>query len=414
MLVYVLNKNGKPLMPCSPRKARLLLKTKAAKVVKRCPFTIQLKHGSSGYKQHITLGVDSGSKTIGLSASTTKKELFSGTCFLRNDIVNLLSDRKRLRAGRRFHKTRYRQPRFLNRVSSKKKGWIAPSIQNKIQTHLKVIENLHKILPITKIIAEVASFDIQKIKNPDISSSEYQKGEQLNFANVREYVLFRDGHICQHCRGKSKDKVLCVHHLESRKTGGNAPNNLLTLCKNCHADYHSGEIELPTKRGKSFRDAAFMGIMRWEFFKQLQAKYSNTTLTYGYITKNTRITHNLPKEHQFDAYCIAGNISAMRMNVLCRMRKMRSHDRMIHKMNYAKGHVKIRTRQGYIIHGFRKYDFVEAKGKFGFITNRRLKGSFGVSDLEGKLLIGTSPKHIKIIETTHNILSEIVGKFKSM
>lgn len=93
MLVYVLNKNNVPLMPCSPRKSRILLKEGKATVVKRTPFTIKLKYGSSGYKQEITLGVDAGSKMIGLSATTEKKELFAGECNLRNDIVRLLSSR---------------------------------------------------------------------------------------------------------------------------------------------------------------------------------------------------------------------------------------------------------------------------------------------------------------------------------
>lgn len=218
MLVYLLNKHGKPLMPCSCRKARLLLKEKKANVVKRTPFTIQLLYGSSGYKQPITLGVDAGSKVIGLSATTEKQELFAGECHLRNDIVRLLATRRTLRKTRRSQKTRYRQPRFLNRVSTKKAGWVAPSIINKIQTHEKVINNIYKILPITKLIIEVASFDIQKIKNPEISGKEYQEGEQLNFWNTREYVLFRDSHKCQSCKGKSNDKILNVHHIETRKT----------------------------------------------------------------------------------------------------------------------------------------------------------------------------------------------------
>ena len=174
MLVYVLNKYEKPLMPCKPAKARKLLKNKKAIVINKEPFTIKLLYGSSGYKQNISLGVDPGSKIIGLSATTEKKELFASNVELRNDIVNLISTRKEYRKNRRSRKTRYRKPRFDNR--RKKEGWIAPSIKNKIDTHLKVIENIYKILPITKLIVETASFDIQKIKNPRISGEEYQKG----------------------------------------------------------------------------------------------------------------------------------------------------------------------------------------------------------------------------------------------
>ena len=139
---------------------------------------------------------------------------------------------------------------------------MAPSVRNRVDAHLKVIRLVHGILPISKITIEVAQFDAQKIKDPSISGEGYQRGEQLGFWNVREYVLARDGHKCQHCDGKSKDPVLNVHHLESRKTGGNAPNNLVTLCETCHKNYHQGDIKLKIRRGASLRDAAVMNIMR--------------------------------------------------------------------------------------------------------------------------------------------------------
>ncbi|MCP5461163.1 MAG: HNH endonuclease [Thermotogae bacterium] len=296
MLVYVISKHGKPLMPCNPQKARRLLKEQKAKVVKRTPFTIQLLYGSSGYKQDVILGVDAKSKTIGVSASTENKELFSAEVELRTDIVDLLSTRRTLRRSRRNRKTRYGQSRFLNR--RKPEGWVAPSVQNKIDTHIKVVKLVHAILPITRVVVEVAQFDVQKIKNPDILGEDYQQGEQLGFYNVREYVLFRDKHTCQHCNGKSRDPILNVHHIESRKTGGNSPDNLITLCETCHKRYHKGGIELKVKRNSSFRDAAFMGIMRWASYNKLKEQYSNVHLTFGYITKNVRIKHNLEKSHR--------------------------------------------------------------------------------------------------------------------
>ena len=272
-MVYVLNKENKPLMPCSNRKARILLKQNKAIVVKRTPFTIKLIYGSSGYKQEITLGIDAGSKTIGVSASTSKKELYAGEVELRNDIVNLLSTRREQRRSRRNRKTRYRAPRFNNRVSSKKPGWLAPSVNNKIDSHITVINNVCSILPVSKIIVEVASFDIQKIKAIELGKSvptgtDYQAGEQLDFWNVREYVLFRDGHTCACCKCKAKSgddestkqkrKILNVHHIESRKTGGNAPNNLITLCEVCHDDYHKGKIKLNTCTEVPFNDIIYL------------------------------------------------------------------------------------------------------------------------------------------------------------
>ena len=239
-------------------KVRILLKQGKVKVIKKCPFTIQLLYSSTNYTEEITLGVDSGSKHIGLSATTKDKVLFESDVELRNDIVDLLSTRKQNRRARRNHKTRYRKARFDNR--RRKVGWLAPSVQNKVDNHLTVIRKVHEILPISKIIVEVAAFDIQKIKNPTINGTEYQQGAQLDFWNVREYVFFRDGHQCQCCKGKSKDKILNVHHIESRKIGGNAPNNLITLCETCHAGYHKGTVKLPKtiKRGMSFKDDTFM------------------------------------------------------------------------------------------------------------------------------------------------------------
>ena len=149
-------------MPCSPCKARRLLKAGKAKVIKKEPFTIKLLYGSSGYRQDITLGVDAGSKHVGASASTEKKELYTSQLELRGDtIVKLLATRREARHTRRNHKTRYRKARFLNRVHSKHKGWLAPSIENKIHAHIKLIDSIYKILPVTKLIIETASFDIQ-------------------------------------------------------------------------------------------------------------------------------------------------------------------------------------------------------------------------------------------------------------
>ena len=136
MLAYVLNKDGKPLMPCKSVKARILRKQKKAKVIRREPFTIQLLHGSSGYKQPVTLGVDAGSKHIGLSASTKQKELYLADVEPRTDIAKLISTRRELRRSRRYRKTRYRPTRFDNR--KKPEGWLAPSVMNRINAHLSV------------------------------------------------------------------------------------------------------------------------------------------------------------------------------------------------------------------------------------------------------------------------------------
>lgn len=408
MVVYVLNKHGKPLMPCKPAKARHLLRDGKAIVIRREPFTIQLLYGSSGYKQPITLGVDAGSKHIGISATTEKKELYASDVELRTDITEKLATRRQNRRSRRNRKTRYRQPRFQNRIRSKNKGWLAPSVENKIQMHFKVVRDGHKILPITRIIVETAAFDIQRIKNPEISGEEYQHGDQLGFWNVREYVLFRDNHECQHCHGKSGDKILNVHHIESRKTGGDAPNNLITLCETCHKKYHNGEIDIKIKRGQSFRDAAFMGIMRWTFYNRLKQIYPNVGMTYGYITKNTRIRNNLPKEHYVDAYCITGNTDAEPLDYFFYQKQVRKTNRQIHKANTLKGGRKKLNQSPKYVKNYQLFDKVEYDGKPYYIFGRRTSGYFDIRTLSGEKVNNgsVSYKKLKKLETRRNILTE--------
>ena len=383
-MVYVINKDGQPLMPTERHgKVRRLLRDKKAKVIRRCPFTIQLLYDTTSIVQEVTLGVDAGSKVVGLSATTKKKVLFEAEVILRNDIVDLLSTRRELRRERRNRKTRYRKCRFLNRIHAKKEGWLAPSIRQKIETHINIIGKLHKILPIRKIIVEVASFDIQKIKNPNIQGEEYQQGEQLNFWNVREYVLWRDGHTCQCCKGKSKDKILNVHHIESRKTGGDAPNNLITLCETCHTKYHKGEISLLKKihRGMKFNDAVFMGIMRWNFYNKLKDIYPEVKLTYGYITKHIRIQYGLQKTHYVDAKCISQNAESASDGTVFYMRKVRCHNRQIHKMTTNKGNYRKLNQSPYILNGYRLFDKIIYNGKIGFVSARRRSGSYRVRDI---------------------------------
>ena len=408
-MVYVLSKDGQPLMPTKNHaKVRVLLKTGKAKVVKKFPFVIQLMYEGTKYTQEVVLGVDAGSKHIGLSATTKDKVLYEADVELRNDIVDLLSARRQNRRTRRNRKTRYRKVRFDNR--KRKTGWLAPSIQNKVDTHLTVVRKVCQILPIAKIVAEVASFDIQKIKNPAINGTEYQQGEQMGFWNVREYVLFRDGHQCQCCKGKSKDKILNVHHIESRKTGGDAPNNLITLCETCHTGYHKGTVKLPKeiKRGMSFKDAAFMGVMRWAFYNKLKEMYPNVKLTYGYITKNTRIENNLPKEHYIDARCISGSPKAVSDGVVYYQRKVRCHNRQIHKNTILKGGIRKLNQAPYKVKGFSLFDMVSYQGKPYIIFGRRSSGFFDIRTLNGtKVNKGSiSVKKLKLVQPQNGYITE--------
>src|SRR5947209_12329169 len=154
MFVYILNCHGQPLMPCQPRKARLLLKDGKAKVVKMVPFTLQLLYGSSGYKQEVSLGIDAGTQHIGVSATSEKAVLFEAEVAPRTDITELLATRQQFRRARRNRKTRYRKARFDNRRRSQ--GWLAPSVQHKVDVHLKTIKRMHQLLPVSNTTIEVA------------------------------------------------------------------------------------------------------------------------------------------------------------------------------------------------------------------------------------------------------------------
>lgn len=390
-------------------KVKHLLRDGKAKVVKCCPFTIQLLYKTTEFKQAVALGVDAGSKTIGLSATTNKKELYSGEVELRNDIVDLISIKRELRRSRRNRKTRYRAPRFNNRVHSKNKGWLAPSIEHKINTHIQVILNMHTILPISKIVIETASFDIQKIKNLEIEGSQYQEGEQLNFWNVREYVFHRDGHKCQCCKGKSKDKILNVHHIESRKTGGNAPNNLITLCETCHQAFHKGEIELPKtiKRGMKFNDATFMGIMRWSLYNRLKEIFANVSMTFGYITKNTRITNKILKTHYNDARCISGNPNVKPLGCYYFQKKVRNHNRQLHKCKINKGGIRKSNQAPKEVFGYQLFDKVRYNNTECFVFGRRTTGYFDLRILDGTK-VSPCAKHsdLKLLEKRKTLLVE--------
>ena len=399
-MVYVLNKYGEPMMPTTRYgRVRRLLRKGLAVVVDYRPFTIQLTYDTPNGVQEVSLGVDAGTKHVGFSATTKKKVLFEAELLLRSDNVEKLSMRREFRRARRNRKTRYRKSRFMNRTKSKKPGWLAPSIRQKVDCHIYWISRICKFLPIKKITVETAQFDTQLLKSqeqglPLPQGTDYQKGEQLGFCNVREYVLFRDGHKCRCCKGKSKDNKLHVHHIESRKTGGDAPNNLITLCSECHAKYHRGEIELPktARRGISLRDAAQMGIMRKAIFNRLKKEIGTEIPcyeTYGYLTKSTRSSHGLPKEHAIDARCISGNPGACSDGKYLIIRKLRVNNRQLHHATILQGGKRRNNQAPREVRGFRLMDSVEYAYRDCFLSGRRMSGKFSIADITGKVLVGS-------------------------
>ncbi len=295
-MVYVLTKDGKPLMPTERHgKVRRMLKEGKAKVVKARPFTIQLMYETPMYTQPGVIGLDSGYSNVGFSAVNATKELIAGELTLLQGQVERNKERAMYRRQRR-NRLRYRAKRFNNR--KKPAGWLAPSLQNKLDTHIRLVDKISALVPISKVIVEVAAFDIQAIKNPKIEGKEYQQGEQYGFWNLREYIFHRDNHQCQNpdCKNKAKEKVLQAHHIgfwEGDRS--DRPGNLITLCTKCHtpANHQPGKfLHGWEPKVKSYKPETFMSIVRWKLVNTLGSEH-----TYGHVTKTKRIELGLEKSH---------------------------------------------------------------------------------------------------------------------
>ena len=397
MKVFVIHMDGYPLMPTHPAKARILLKKKEAKIVKMVPFTIQLLRDSDNKTQEVSLGIDPG-ETVGISVTTEKEVLFEAQLKHRDEEVKEnLSTRREARHTRRNRKTHYRKPRFLNR--KKGKGWITPSLKVMLLTYQSIFLLLKKILPISNVVIEYNNFDIQKLKNPDIKGKEYQKGEQKGFWDIREYILDRDNHTCQNCGKKSGFKkndfgysngnkvILEVHHIVSRKIGGNRPDNLVTLCKECHNGYHNKTVKLKDfKLSPNFKFPTKMNILKDRLMNLAYSLFrkENVSVTFGSITKSRRIEQKLEKDHHIDARMISGNISAKPSDVIYYFKKIRRHNRKIYKdKTLLKGKRRI-NQCPYTVKNFHRYDLIKFNGKLLYINALRKIGSFQCKDLLDK------------------------------
>lgn len=322
-IVYVLNMRGKPLMPTTQSKARRLLKQNKAKVVKRSPFTIQLTIATGETKQKLTLGVDTGYKNIGLSVVSENKELFSANIQLRTDISDKLSERAMYRRNRR-NRLWYRKPRWKNRANARKSGRLMPSVKQKIDSHIKIIEKVKSILPISRLVIETGLFDMAKMKNPDIKKWEYQKGDLYEFENVKAFVLSRDQHTCYFKKGCSNK--LHVHHIKFRSQGGSDKlDNLITVCEKHHNQIHKGKLKLEkVGRFKELKSATVMNVIR----KRILEYFQNAVETFGYETKVKMRNLGLEKSHINDAFVIAGGVDQERIKSFDIVQK-RKNDRCL-------------------------------------------------------------------------------------
>ena len=377
MLVYILNKNGSPLMPCEPKIARKLLCQSKAKVVSRIPFTIKLLYGSGGYKQAVVAKIDAGSKKMGAAALANDRVIYQAEVEIRNDIKSKMEQRRMYRRTRRNRKTRYREARFNNRG---KMGKLAPSIQSKVQSHLREKKFIESILPVSSWLVETAQFDIHKISNPKVSRFTYQKGRQKDFYNVKAYILHRDSYACQYC--KANKVALHVHHIKFRSEGGSdTPDNLITLCHQCHDSLHAKKSnktiseKLLKKIPSKTKHATEIGIVS----SQIKKKWAFTE-AFGYETKFNRENLNLPKTHYNDAVAIglADNQIIEPSNIVYFKKHVSMGD--YQQTSGARSEKTIPTGK---LFGLRKFDLIETSKGVGFVKGKRSSGYFALMLIDG-------------------------------
>lgn len=386
-MVYVLSKNGQPLMPTNRHgKVKHLLKSGKAKIVRRCPFTIKLLYDSATHTQNLTLGVDTGSGTLGTAVSDDNGNIvYMAKVVVRNDITDKITQRSKYRRNRRNRKTRYRKARWQNRKNSKKADRFSPTMRSKLHSHIKEIEFIHSILPITQLVLETGQFDMHLMKNPALANPNvrhwgYRKGVNYGFENTKAMVLNRDNYTCQYCKGKHKDSKLEVHHIIYRSQGGSdEEGNLITLCHTCHKALHDGKINpkfIGKKKG-TLKYATQMNSIRCQLLKF----YPNAIETFGMVTKVNRLSTNLEKDHHFDACVIAAgtNPVVMKTKIVYLKKSVSKGD-----FQQTKG---IRSEQPITtgkICGFRKYDKVKYFGREYFIKGRMSTGYAVLMDINGK------------------------------
>ena len=375
---YVLDVSGSPLMPMHNfKKVRKLLKEKKAKVVSREPFTIKLLYETkTSVVQDCVLGVDTGSKYIGAAVVLNGRVLYASEVKIKDDIKPKMDRRSACSQNRRYRKTRHRKPRFLNRKNSIKKDRYSPTLKSKFDSHVREIEFIKRILPIKHLVLETGLFNTHKLKNPNVRGWGYQKGPNYGFANSREHALCRDKYTCQVC--KAKNTRLEVHHIKYRSQGGTDNlDNLITLCADCHKNIHAGKLSINKKPKKlpDFSSATTMSILRSMLLKH----YPEAIETFGFITKENRLSLNLPKEHFIDACVIASGGKGFTLP-----------KEVFIKRHVTRGDYKstrgARSEQlipHYKILGFRKWDKVLYMREEYFIKGRRTSGTCDLEDING-------------------------------
>jgi 5-methylcytosine-specific restriction endonuclease McrA len=432
MAVFVWDKHKQPLMPCSEKRARLLLQRGRAVVHKRYPFTIRLKDRAGGETQPLRLGIDPGGKTTGLALMRESNcEQRHVLCLFElvhrgYQIKKALQQRAAFRRRRRSTNLRYRAPRFYNRT--RPKGWLAPSLQHRVDTTMSWVSRLRRLSPITAVSQELVRFDTQKLQNPEISGTEYQQGTLLGY-EVREYLLEKWGRECAYCG--TADTPLEIEHVVPRSQGGsNRVSNLTLACHACNSEKDRWALTdfFATSKGlkkrlktnglpadarlarvqrqlkQPLRDASAVNATRWVLFNTLKATGLPVAVASGGRTKYNRQRLGIPKTHPLDAACVGAfdrlhDWTAPMLMIKCTGRGSYQRTRL-NRFGFPRG-VLMRQKQ---VHGFQTGDRVKAVvptgKKAGTHTGRvavRKTGSFNIQTEQGAVQ-GISHKHCTLIQ----------------
>lgn len=400
MLVFVLNKHGEPLMPCKPRKARLLVKEGKAKIINYQPFAIQLVYGSSGYKQPVAVGVSFRMKQVGLAVASEEKVLLKGELELRTDVKSLLEKRKAFRRSRRIRRTRYREARYLNR--RKPKGWLPPSLESRIANVCNWIDRICRMLPTTSMQIEVGKFHYRQLVERERAVEAGARETSLHYYDSRYFVFARDRYICQIC--KRKNKILNTHHIVYKGYGGSDhPANLLTVCVDCHtADNHlHGRVFWrwmeKRKQAPIYKENPFMNSMRI----RISQRCPDAAITYGSLTTIHRKRLGLEKSIVNDAIANTGNpviYEITESNFY--IKQFRKKKRSLHEATARKGRKKPNTesrrnaKNTKASGGFFLNDEVETPdGSIGYISGFSGKNACYVKSIEGEYIVLPGKKH---------------------
>ena len=378
-MVYVLDVQEKPLMPTKDSKAAYLLKSGKAKVKFRTPFTIQLLYATKTYTQPVTAGLDPGFGWIGFSAVTEKKELLSGVYQLENKMSSRLKERANYRKYRRYH-LRYRKQRNLNRRIPL--GWMAPSLRHRLNLHVNLISFIKSILPVTHTILEIANFDVKKIIQED--QAVVLRTNNQTFNNLISYLISRENNKCQFCKKEQGTDTWSAIIID--------PNNLTPVSigyalvhTSCKVKIEAGHLHKKIHKSKSYSAEFFMNTVRWKLLERIE----NSSYTFGYITFQKRQEFNLDKEHNTDAFIIAGGSTQERSKPYT-VYYYRRHNRQL-QLN-RKGYAPSIRRQRYPL---RPGDLVRCQGKVYTVKGTHSYGKrVNIYDDEGAVLT----KQVKDVE----------------